>query len=87
MKHLITWAALAAALLIAAPLRAQTYTEQIEQTVDQQKRMVKDAEDSKKAIEKRCEREIDRLQSAVKRCESQIDEAKAAKKTGLTTLT
>ena len=41
-------------VLIAAPLRAQTYTEQIEQTVDQQKRMVKDAEDSKKAIEKRC---------------------------------
>ena len=33
MKHLIAWAALAAALLIAAPAGAQSYTQQIEQTV------------------------------------------------------
>ena len=80
MKHLLTWAALAAALLFAAPLCAQNYTEQIEQTVDKQKEAVKDAEASKKAVDKRCEREIDRLKSSISRTEAQIEEAKAAKK-------
>ena len=33
MKHLLTWAALAAALLFAAPLCAQNYTEQIDKAI------------------------------------------------------
>ena len=60
MKRILTCTALAAVLLVAAPAFGQTYTEQIEQTIDKQKDAIKDAEASKREVERRCEREIDR---------------------------
>ena len=81
MKRFFYFTALAAALFLSAPAFAQTPVEQVNQEISRNEEALKNAEESRKEVIRRCEHNIDQSQKAIKRAEERIDDAKAAKKT------
>ena len=80
MKRLLTLAACCLCLMAGTQAHAQYYNTDLERTISLQEDAVRRAEQSKRDIDRRCERDIDRNKEAIERAESKIKEAKGGQR-------